>query len=108
MEITNTWGVVQMDAYPEADGETDVVFNVHWTMTGEEAGFTGSVYGSQAVSLDADAPFTPYTDLTQAQVIGWVQAAMGEEQVASYEANVAQQINDQVAPPVVTPALPWA
>jgi hypothetical protein len=32
---------------------------------------------------------------------------MGEEVVAGYEANVAQQINDQVAPPVVTPPLPW-
>jgi hypothetical protein len=96
-----------MDAYPEADGDTDVVFNVHWTLTGEEAGFNGSVYGSQTVAVDPDAPFTPYADLTEEQVIGWVQAAMGEEVVAGYEANVAQQINDQVAPPVVTPALPW-
>jgi hypothetical protein len=97
-----------MDAYPEEDGETDVVFNVHWTLTGTEAGFSGSVYGTQGVSLDPGAPFTPYADLTESQVIGWVQGAMGEEQVAAYEANVAQQINDQVAPPVVTPPLPWA
>jgi len=108
MATTYTWAVVQMDAYPEADGDTDVVFNVHWTLTGEEAGFSGSVYGAQAVSVDPDAPFTPYVDLTEAQVIGWVQAAMGAEVVAGYEANVDQQINDQVAPPVVTPPLPWA
>ena len=37
MAVTNTWAVVQMDCYPEEDGETDVVFNVHWTLTGEEA-----------------------------------------------------------------------
>ena len=108
MATTYNWTVVQMDAYPEEDGETDVVFNVHWTLTGEEAGFTGSVYGSQSVSINPDEPFTPYADLTQEQVIGWVQAAMGAEQVASYEANVAQQIEDQIAPPVVTPPLPWA
>jgi hypothetical protein len=108
MTVTNTWAVVQMDAYPEEDGETDVVFNVHWTLTGTEAGFSGSVYGTQTVSADPDAPFTPYADLTQEQVIGWVQAAMGEEQVASYEANVAQQIENQINPPVVTPPLPWA
>lgn len=108
MTITYTWAVIQMDAYPEEDGETDVVFNVHWTLTGEEAGFTGYVYGSQGVSIDPDAPFTPYADLTEAQVIGWVQDALGEEQVASYEANVAQQISDQVDPPVVTPPLPWS
>jgi hypothetical protein len=108
MTITNTWAVVQMDAYPEEDGETDVVFNVHWTLTGTDGTYSGSVYGSQAVSIDPDAPFTPYADLTEAQVIGWVQAAMGAEQVAAYEANVATQIADQIDPPVVTPPLPWA
>ena len=107
MAITNTWSVVQMDAYPEADGETDVVFNVHWTLTGVDGEYTGSVYGSQAVSLDPEAPFIPYADLTEAQVIAWVQDAMGAEQVAAYEANVAQQIANQINPPVVTPPLPW-
>ncbi len=107
MATTYTWAVVQMDAYPEADGETDVVFNVHWTLTGEEAGFSGSVYGTQTVTVDPDAPFTPYADLTETQVIGWVQAAMGAEQVAAYEATVAEQINNQINPPVVNPPLPW-
>ena len=108
MATTYTWAVVQMDCYPEEDGEMDVVFTVHWRLTGTEAGFSGSVYGTQAVTYEAGSSFTPYADLTEAQVIGWVQAAMGEEQVARLEANVAEQINDQVAPPVVTPPLPWA
>lgn len=108
MATTYTWAVVQMDCYPEEYGETDVVFNVHWTLTGEEAGFTGSVYGTVGVTYTAGSPYTPYDQLTEAQVIGWVQAAMGAEQVAAYEANVAQQINDQIVPPVVTPPLPWA
>ncbi len=108
MAVTNTWSVVQMDAYPEEDGETDVVFNVHWTLTGTDGTYSGSVYGSQGVSIDPDVPFTPYEDLTEEQVIGWVQAAMGAEQVAALEANVAKQIEDQINPPVVTPPLPWA
>jgi hypothetical protein len=108
MAITYTWSVVQMDAYPEEDGETDVVFNVHWTLAGIDGTYQGYAYGSQGVAIDPDAPFTPYEDLTETQVIGWVQDAMGAEQVASYEANVAQQIEDQINPPVVTPPLPWA
>ena len=108
MAVTYLWNVVQMDCYPELDGETDVVFTVHYTLSGEEAGFSGGVYGSVGVTLDAGATFTPYADLTQAQVVGWVQDALGADQVASYEANVAQQINDQVVPPVVTPPLPWS
>jgi len=108
MAITNTWSVVQMDAYPELDGQTDVVFSVHWTLNGTDGTYNGSVYGSVGVTLDPDAPFVPYASLTQAQVIGWVQDALGEEQVASYEANVAQQIDNQINPPVVTPPLPWS
>lgn len=108
MAITNTWGVVQMDAYPEYEGEADVVFIVHWTLTGTDGTYSGSVYGSTGVSLDEGATFTPYADLTEAQVIGWVQTALGAEQVAAYEANVAQQIADQIDPPVVTPPLPWS
>jgi hypothetical protein len=108
MATTYTWTVMQMDCYPEEAGETDVVFNVYWTLTGTEAGFSGNVYGSQGVPAPSGSGFTPYADLTETQVIGWVQSAMGAEVVAGYEANVAQQINDQIVPPVVTPPLPWA
>jgi hypothetical protein len=108
MAVSYTWGIVQLDCYPEYDNHTDVVFTVHWTLAGEEAGFSGGVYGSVGVTIDEGATFTPYADLTEAQVVGWVQSALGEDQVTAYEANVAQQINDQVAPPVVTPPLPWS
>ena len=108
MTITNTWAVQQMDAYPEYEGETDVVFTVHWTLTGTDGTYVGSVYGSVGVALNEGESFTPYEDLTEAQVIGWVQDALGEEQVANYEATVAQQIANQIDPPVVTPPLPWA
>lgn len=108
MTITSTWAVVQMDAYPERNGDTDVVFNVHWTLTATDGTYTGSSYGAQGVTLDPDAPFTPYADLTQAQVIGWVKAALGDEYTAAYEANVAKQVADLANPPVITPALPWA
>lgn len=108
MAITNTWAVVRMDAYPELDGKTDVVFTVHWQLNGTDGTYAGRVYGSQGITLTEGATFTPYADLTEAQVIGWVQDALGEEQVASYEANVAQQIENQINPPVVTPPLPWS
>jgi hypothetical protein len=104
----NTWAVTQMDAYPERDGKTDVVFTVHWTLTGSEAGFVGTAYGTQGVMVDPDAPFTPYANLTQEQVIDWVKAGMGAERVAELEAGVANQINEQIVPSVVTPPLPWS
>jgi hypothetical protein len=41
-------------------------------------------------------------------VVGWVQDMMGAEKVAAINANIEQQIEDQVNPPVVAPPLPWA
>ena len=105
--MTTTWNVVQMDAYPEKDGLTDVVFTVHWNLTAIDGDYSGYTYGSIGVNLDPSAPYTPYADLTQDQVVGWVQDALGAEQVASYEANVAAQIESQKNPTVVTPPLPW-
>jgi hypothetical protein len=107
--ITNTWGIVQLDAYPEKDGLTDVVFTVHWNLTGDDGeGHTGYAYGSVGVTLDEGGAYTPFADLTQAQVVGWVKESLGAEQVASLEAGIANQIEQQINPTVVTPPLPWA
>ena len=108
MATTYTWIVAQMDCYPEHEGQTDVVFNVHWRCNGEDGEYAGSVYGTQSLTLDPEAPFTPFADLTEAQVIGWVKDAMGEEAVAALEANIDGQIANAKNPPVVNPALPWA
>ena len=108
MPINNTWRITQLDCYPQSGGQSDVVFTAHWTLSGSDGTFTGSVYGTVGLTCAAGSPYTPYNQLTEAQVVGWVQAALGQDQVAAYEANVAQQIASQINPPVVTPPLPWA
>ncbi len=105
---TLTWNVVQMDAYPKKDGKQDVVFTVHWNLNGVDGDYNGYVYGSVGVTLDKEAPYTPYAELTQDQVIGWVKSALGDEQVSQYEASVQAQIDQQKNPTVVTPPLPWS
>lgn len=107
MAITYNWHIAALDCYPEYEGHTDVVFTAHWRMDGTDGDHTAGVYGSVGLTLDPEATYTPYADLTEAQVVGWVKDALGEEQVEAYEANVAAQIDALVNPPVVTPALPW-
>ena len=105
---TITWQIEQMSCYPQELGETDVVFSAAWRVNGTDGTYNATVYGSQSLSpYDGKTPFTPYADLTQEQVIGWVQDAMGAEQVAAINANIEQQIESQVNPTVVTPQLPW-
>ena len=107
MATTYNWTVAQIECYPEYEGQPDVVTTVHWRMDGTDGEHTAGVYGSVGLTLDPEAKFAPFADLTEKQVIGWVKDALGEEQVAEYEANVAAQIDALVNPPVVTPALPW-
>ena len=108
MATTIEWIVSQMDCYPEKEGEQDVVFTVHWRCNGVDGQYSGTSYGTQGVTYEAGTHFTPYADLTQVQVIGWVQSAMGAERVTEIEAAVTAQIGNQKNPPVVTPALPWS
>ena len=107
MSITTTWIVEQMNCYPTYESQTDVVFNVHWRANATDGTYNATSYGTVGVTYEAGSPYTPYADLTQAQVIGWVQDAMGPEQVASIEAGLAKQIDNLINPPAVTPPLPW-
>jgi hypothetical protein len=113
MSVVITWTVTAMDCYPNEGGNTNVVFNVHWTCFGVDSEYinnvekiyTGKVYATCEVPGPGD-PFTPYPDLTQDQVLGWIWAN-GVNKDAT-EAIVLQQIAEAKNPPVVTPPLPWA
>jgi hypothetical protein len=102
---TFTWNVSAIDCYPQADGETNVVFNVHWTLVGTQDTYSGSVYSTCGVPAPTGT-FTPYADLTQDQVLGWIWANGVDKDSA--EAAVQAQIDAQITPTVVQPALPWA
>jgi len=105
MSATITWSVTAMDAYPQAEGQTDVVFTVHWTCAGVQDTYTASVYSTCSVTYTAGSPYTPYAQLTQDQVLGWIWA--GGVDKANTEAAVNLQIANLINPPVVQPPLPW-
>jgi len=104
---TYTWSVDRLECYPERDGHANVVFTVHWRLTAVDGEYNVSGYGSVGLSHNSSAPFINYADLTQAQVVGWVQAALGAEQITQMEAALANAIAAQINPPVVAPPLPW-
>jgi hypothetical protein len=87
----------------QADGL--VVVRVHWRVTAQDGAYVGNVSGQQEFTYDPEADFTPYDDLTEAQVLRWVHAAMGGQQQA-YEDMVRQQIAQKKAEPMILP-LPW-
>ena len=107
--ITYDWNCKTVDVHPQEEGETDVVYNVHWIVTGfsDELDPEGNAYqstsiGTQTVPLDPESEFIPFDELTNETVVGWTKNAMGEEQVTSIEANIQQAIDLEINPTSVT------
>jgi len=100
-----------MECYPTVDSKTNVVFMLHWRLEGSETvddkTYYGSVYSAQNLTLDPEATFVAYEDLTEEQVVGWLKDALGEDTVSQYEQSITNQIENQKNPPVVSPPLPW-
>ena len=106
MTTTYNWIVEYMSCYPQYEGETDVVFTVGWRCNATDGKYDATQYGSVGVTYEAGSPYTPYPDLTQDQVLGWIWGNGVDKDAV--EAALAANIADQVNPPVVTPPLPWA
>jgi len=106
---TYTWSILAMSVMPVLEGQTDVVVSAQWNILGEDQGASYNLAGGQNFTLEQGEGFTPYNELTEAQVIDWVQNALGENGVASMEAAVQGSLDAINNPPVepVIAALPW-
>jgi len=109
--ITYDWNCKTVDAYVEKDNEADVVYNVHWIVTGVsdevDPNSPNTVYqttsiGTQTLNSDSGSEFIPFDQVTNEEVVAWTQEAMGEEQVASIEASIASQIESLIHPTTIT------
>ena len=101
------WSVTSMTAYPQYEGQTDVVFQVAWVCSATDGVNNTAAYGSVDLTLDPSAPFTPYADLTLDQVLGWVFGSLGNEGKAQAQADCDAQLAAMAAPATVSPPLPW-
>ena len=109
MATVYNWNCKTVDVHPTEAGEKDVVYNVHWIVTGisDEIDPEGNAYqvttiGTQNVLLDLESEFIPFEDLTNEIVVGWTKNAMGDELVTSIEAGIQQAIDLEINPTSVT------
>ena len=99
---TFSWNCRTVDVYPTDETYTDVVYNVHWIVTGTDGDYSSNAIGTQIVSLSEGGAFIPFEDLTNEIVVEWTKEAMGEETVESIEAGIANQIESLINPTSVT------
>lgn len=87
--------------------DTGAVITAHWRATATDGELSATAIGTAGFEPDPDAPgFVPFEQLTEAQVVSWVQGTLGDE-VPALEAKLAAEIDEKRTPPVV-PGLPWA
>jgi len=104
MATTFTTRITAMYTLQQPD--PNYVVNVIWEVTGVDGTYTAFIGGNTTFnSADQVGPVTPYADLTEAIVIGWIP----EQTISNAQACVQGQINSLITPPV-SPAntpLPW-
>lgn len=113
MSATITWQIEWMNTTPTTATPPETVITAGWRcngVQGEGSGDTAKTYNATVYSTCSfpapEGTFTPYDQLTQAQVLGWCWAN-GVDKDAT-EAAVQEAIDNQISPPVIQPPLPWA
>jgi len=98
---TFTWGINTLER-ETADG---FVMTAHYTVNASDGTYSSGAYGS--IGFERPDTLTPYADLTEADVIGWVKTALGgDEKVAEIEAALQAQLDEQRAPTKAA-GVPW-
>ena len=97
---TYVWTIQQMDRLT-SDG---FVVTVHYNVSAVDGDYSASTYGTVGYTEQPGEQYTPYDQLTEQQVVGWVQESLGKDTV---EASLAAQIEAQKNP-VQESGMPWA
>jgi hypothetical protein len=96
--METTWSIAQM----ERNTSDDFVVTVHWRVNAVDGDYSASTYGTVGYTQSEES-FTPFDELTEETVIGWVQNSLDKDEI---EANLASQIEAAKAPATVA-GMPW-
>ena len=113
MAISYEWDCKTCDTYPAKSGKSNVVYNVHWRLTAtddtnkdsDDNNWTADTYGSQSVSTDDLSSFKNWSSLTNSDVQGWVEAAIGADTVTAMKSSLDAEIAEKISPKSVTKTL---
>jgi len=105
MAITYTWDVSTVDT-KTIDSTDDVIYNVHWRLNAEDDAnqdddgnnLTAGVYGTQTLDTSDLSNFIIFGNVDAATVQGWVETAMGAEEVQNLKDGLDAQIAELITP----------
>ena len=111
MAISYAWDVSTVDTYVShtdnnSNTESDVIYRVHWVLKGEDDANNDAegnpqqsvVYGSISLDVSDLSSFTAFDSVTASNVQGWVESALGSDEVTSLKSGIDAQIAEKVTP----------
>ena len=108
MAISYEWDCRTCDTYPAKSGKSNVVYNVHWKLAakdGDGNNWTASCYGAQGLDTSDLSSFKNWSSLTNSDVQGWVETALGSDTVTSMKARLDANIAEKITPTSVQKTL---
>ncbi len=106
---TKQWVISQLKCKIQDGDLEEVVFVIHYRRQATEVDGDKTYFAETYSTLSVPAPepsdFSPYEDLTKAQVEGWLDELLP---VVDIDASLDAQIELQKNPITNTPALPWS
>lgn len=116
MALTYEWKIKSLKKQDDPSVElNDIIVQTYWECTGaDEDGNTGTFHGATPFEPDQIDPenFTAYEDLTEAQVISWIQDVVNNN--VGYKNHIDEQILKQIEATlrpmveVTADQLPWS
>jgi hypothetical protein len=95
--------ITQMDRLTE-DG---FVIVVSWKMEMVDGEYMVARSGQVTFDKTDGISFVPYEDLTEVEVVKWVEAELGEAKIAELQLEMLNQIKEMKAPKTAA-GMPWA
>jgi hypothetical protein len=111
MALTYTWALKSLKK-ADVDGLSGVIVQTQWTCTGtDEDGLDGTFNGAtpfDPAQIDPEN-FTSYDNLTEAQVLGWIEGVVVDGYKDHVDATIMRQINEKKVPTqeVTDGHFPW-
>ena len=99
MANTYTWKIYAVGRNTALGDLENVVKTVKWELTGtSEDGHVGRFHGNSTLNFNPDNEFIPFEQLSEEQIIGWIESHLDETEMAAYKRAVDLEIERQANP----------
>lgn len=99
MEQIFNWTISQL----ERKSDNGFVMNIHWRYSLTEDNHKAETYSVQSFTQESE-DFIPFEDITETDVIGWLEASLDVDQL---QESLMSQIETMKNPPIIY-GLPWS